>query len=394
MKKQILMFMFSTLDDIPPVINEGTSLTKSGYTFRFLGLRYHPHQPGFEEAVPGFYIHRMKLITRTILGENDLFQSFRYAEFALRSFLWGLFRRADLFIGYDLVTLPYVYPLALLKRKPVVYRAGELWGEQTPGIRWDNFWKRLDRFFCPRVDALVAPEVNRASIYFKEYGAVTFPTVVFNCPVFIPRPAGSHLRQILKEKGIRGNFIVYYQGGVGSARKIDKLIEAMSYMPDDVALVLVGRITTSFEQWMNDTIAQRNFSNRVLYMGFLTDGSQRFELCAGADVGVTFVREDCRNYQFHATASNKLFEYMMMGLPILATDLPSYRDIVESEKIGVCVDSSSPRAIADGILQLYNNPEKVKQMRMNGLRLTADRYNWDKEFPKLLQLYENLMRRK
>ena len=281
------MFMFSTLENIPPVINEGTSLAKCGYTFRFLGVRYHKTQPRFEEVAPGFYVHRMTLITRALLGEHDVFQMFRYAEFALRSFLWGLFRPAVLFIGYDLITLPFVYPLARLRRKPVVYRAGELWAEQTPGVRWDSFWRQLDKIFSPRVDALVAPEVNRAAVYFNEYGAVKFPTVVFNCPVLMPRSANSPLRGMLSEKGVKGNFIVYYQGGIGAARKTDKLIEAMKYLSEDVSLVLLGRITLSFERWLDDFIIQNNLKERVVYLGFVADGPRRFELCAGADVGIT-----------------------------------------------------------------------------------------------------------
>jgi glycosyltransferase involved in cell wall biosynthesis len=390
MKKQVLMFMYSTIDNIPPLLNEGRSLAKNEYVVRVLGLRYESTQPRVEEVVAGFTIHRMSLLTRLIFGDHDAFQAIRYAEVFLRSFLWGLFRSVDVYVGHDLVTLPYVYPLARLRRRPIIYRAHELWGEQSPGMRKDSFWKWLDRKFCPRVNALVTPESNRAAIYVDEYGATKPPTVVYNCPAFIPRPTGSTLKKVMEGKGIRGNFVVYYQGGLGTARRIDKLVEALKHTADDVSLVLVGRGSASFEGWFSRLVDQNKLSDRITYLGFVPDGPHRFELCAGANVGIMFVNDNCRNYRYHATASNKLFEYMMMGLPILATDLQSYREIVVKENVGLCVDSTDPHAIAEGIMQLYRHPELVGAMKENALRLASERFNWDVEAPKLIRLYDEL----
>ncbi len=392
MKKQILMFMFGTLTNVPYVINEGKGLARQGYTVRLLGLRYEYTQPKHEEIAPGFFIHRISLFSRWIFGENDRFQFVRYLEVALRSFLWGLFRPVSLFVGHDLVTLPYVYPLARIRGCRIVYRAHELWSEQSPDFPMANFWLKLDKFFSRRVDGIISPEMNRAKVYLNEYGARELPVVVFNCPQLIERPGQSSLRQLLSEKGVKNGFIVYYQGAIGRTRLVDKLLEAMRYTPNEISLVMVGWASDEFNNWLHAFIAENNLQNRVINLGFVKHGPYLFELCSGADVGIVFAKDDCRNHRFMGTAANKLFEYMMLGVPILASNTTGYYDIVEGEHVGKCVDSESPESIAKGIMELYQNVSLRREIQQQCLRLSKEQYNWDLVFPKLLKRYQELMR--
>jgi glycosyltransferase involved in cell wall biosynthesis len=333
----------------------------------------------------------MNLLTRLLFGEDDRFQLFRYIEVALRSFLWGLFRPASLFVGHDLVTLPYVYPLARIRRRRIVYRAHELWSEAAPNFPMAKFWLSLDKYFSARVDGIVSPEINRAKIYMDEYGAPKLPTVVFNCPRLIKRPRQSPLRRLLAERGVDKPFVVYYQGAIGSTRLVDKLVEAMQYTSNDISLAMVGWGNGDFIDWMNRFIEEHQLKNRIVNLGFVEHGPYLFELCSGADVGVVFAKDDCRNHRFMGTAANKLFEYMMLGVPILASSTPSYYTIVEGELVGKCVDSEDPQSIAAGIMELYQNELLRKELQQSCLRLSKEKYNWDLVFPKLLGLYQELM---
>ena len=385
------MFVFGSLENVPPIINEGRSLAEVGYIVHILALRYKSSQPKIEEVVEGFYIHRMTLLTRMVFGDNDIFQLLRYIEVAVRSFFAGIFQAADLFVAHDLITLPYVYPLARIRRRKVVYRAHELWSEQAPNYPKAYFWKKLDKFLSPRVDALVTAEENRAIVYSEEYHTPQFPTVVYNCPKFITRPHSSPLKEILVARNLKNGFIVYYQGGIASTRSIDKLVESMLYTSDDISLVLVGNTSESFIKWVSPFVKENKLEQRITLLGYIKYGDFLMQLCSGADIGVVFAKADCRNNIFSGTASNKLFEYMMLGLPILASDLKSYSEIVGNENIGICVISEDPKDIARGIMKLYDNKSKLKEMRENALRLSKEKYNWDVEFPKLHKLYEKLL---
>ena len=112
---------------------------------------------------------------------------------------------------------------------------------------------------------------------------------------------------------------------------------------------------------------------------------------ASADIGILLYRNDCRNNYY--CAPNKLFEYMMMGLPMIAANYPGLLPLVEGEGVGLCVDPESPQAIAAAVNRLAADPDRRERMRRNGLRLAEERYNWDIESVPLLQLYGSLASR-
>ena len=88
---------------------------------------------------------------------------------------------------------------------------------------------------------------------------------------------------------------------------------------------------------------------------------------------------------------NKLFEYMAAELPVIASNFPLWRKIIEEAACGVCVDPTNPSEIRQAIEQMINDPEGCRQMGKNGKKAVQDKYNWVSEEKKLFQLYSNLI---
>lgn len=86
----------------------------------------------------------------------------------------------------------------------------------------------------------------------------------------------------------------------------------------------------------------------------------------------------------------KMFEYMSAGIPVIASDFPLWREIVEGNQCGLCVDPLNPRAIAEAINRLVADPESAERMGRNGQKAVQERYNWGIEEKKLLAFYEKL----
>ena len=86
----------------------------------------------------------------------------------------------------------------------------------------------------------------------------------------------------------------------------------------------------------------------------------------------------------------KLFEYMAAGLPVIASDFPSWRLIVEDGGCGLCVDASSPEAIAEAMCEIASDPVRAAKMGERGRKLVAELYNWNLEEKSLLGLYSGL----
>jgi glycosyltransferase involved in cell wall biosynthesis len=108
-----------------------------------------------------------------------------------------------------------------------------------------------------------------------------------------------------------------------------------------------------------------------------------------SDIGISLVLP---LDQTHILAMpRKFFEYMAAGLPIVAADVPTLRNFVESTNCGILVDPSSPESIADGILRLVSCQSLRKELGENGRRSCETKYNWQNESKKLQVLLTSLV---
>ena len=82
---------------------------------------------------------------------------------------------------------------------------------------------------------------------------------------------------------------------------------------------------------------------------------------------------------------------MGAGIPVIASNFPLWKKIVEDNGCGICVDPMDPRQIADAISYVRDHPEKAKQMGLKGLKLVREKYHWDIEKKKLISIYSKLI---
>ena len=81
---------------------------------------------------------------------------------------------------------------------------------------------------------------------------------------------------------------------------------------------------------------------------------------------------------------------MATGLPVIASDFPLWKQIIEENKCGLCVDPLDPKAIAEAIDYLVMHPAEAARMGRNGQMAVKTQYNWAVEEQKLLDLYKSL----
>jgi glycosyltransferase involved in cell wall biosynthesis len=87
-----------------------------------------------------------------------------------------------------------------------------------------------------------------------------------------------------------------------------------------------------------------------------------------------------------------MFEYMSAGVPVIASNFPLWREIVEGNDCGLCVNPLQPKEIAEAVDFLVANPERAKAMGRNGQRAVREKYNWGNEEMKLLSLYKQIFK--
>ena len=94
--------------------------------------------------------------------------------------------------------------------------------------------------------------------------------------------------------------------------------------------------------------------------------------------------------QYVDVLPTKLFEYMSLGIPVVAADYPLCREVVEGSRCGLVVDPTDFRAIGKAISALAADPEQAKAMGERGKTQVAVRYSWAVEEKALLAVYSRL----
>ena len=377
---------------LPPLLHEGLSLASDGFQVDLLHSDASP--PSADQHAPGFRSHRFPLRIRGALRAllarepstrgTSVQNLLSYGEFILRATVAAYRMHADVYEAHDLPALLPTLLAARLRGKPLIYRANEIFSETHVKVRFAWFWRGLERLLVPRCDEVVTPEEHRSRIYQDEYGAKKEPLTVRNCPPYQSPVESTRLRDELRRRGIAFSTIVLYQGLVDSMRCIEEIAEATRSFDEGVVLVVLGR---GFGSWSDPQARLAGYDRLVVLPRVPYDELKWYT--ASADMGILLYRNDCRNNYY--CAPNKLFEYMMMGLPVIAPSFPGIVPIVEGGNTGLCVDPGQPMQIAAAVNELARSPERRQQMKENGLRLTRERYNWETEYAPLLARYRALL---
>jgi glycosyltransferase involved in cell wall biosynthesis len=173
-----------------------------------------------------------------------------------------------------------------------------------------------------------------------------------------------------------------YLGGIEAVRGIREMVEALEHLPDNLAvkLVLAGRFSPPE---LEAEIRQLPGWRRVEFIGWASR-EQIAKILASARLGLVTLHPVPNYVKAYPT---KLFEYMSAGIPVVASDFPLCREIVDGTGCGLLVNPLDPKAIAQAIRYLLENPTEARAMGQRGRQAVVEKYNWETESQRLLEFY-------
>ena len=176
---------------------------------------------------------------------------------------------------------------------------------------------------------------------------------------------------------------VCYVGGITRTRGIRELMAALALLPD-VRLILCGAMEdAALEAELRAHAAWR----QVDYLGQVGRAEVRDVLARSRAGMVTLLPMP----SYMDALPIKMFEYMSAGLPVIASDFPLWRGIVDDAGCGWCVDPADASAVSDAIRRLLSQPEEAERMGAAGRRAVEQKFNWPHEERKLLAFYARLL---
>lgn len=176
--------------------------------------------------------------------------------------------------------------------------------------------------------------------------------------------------------------VICFLGGISRVRGVREIIMALESQP--TRMVLAGPFDSDETRRELEQLA--GWSN-VDYKGNLKRKAAVETMMASMVGMICYLPEPNHVNAF----PNKLFEYMAAGLPVIASNFPLWRDIIESAQCGICVDPSNSADIREAIVQMIGDPEGSKRMGENGRKAVLEQYSWVSEEKKLLALYQDVL---
>lgn len=359
-----------TADDIRIFQKECRSLARNGYDVVLLA----PDPPA--GAVDGVTMVRLPE------WKNRLA---RMTAGGWRAFRAALALRAGLYHLHDPELLPWGQLLRLLGKR-VVFDMHE----NLPGAILDKGWlprvvRRPLSLAVVLIEGILLmgmPVVFAEDSYVKHYPRARRSAVVLNMPLL------DELRAVRPRP--RTAPAIGYFGAVSPLRGSLVLIEALRLLKEEglqVDLELIGPVGDEHRREIGDRVQTYGLEG-VNVRGYM-EPHHGWEIMAGCTLG-TALLAPVPNYM--RSYPTKIFEYMCMGIPVLASDFPLYRTIVEDLHCGFCLDPEDPRAVAAAVRRLIEDPALAATLGANGRAAVAKHFNWSNEFEKLEGLYGNILK--
>ncbi len=266
-----------------------------------------------------------------------------------------------------------------------------------------RLYARYERHACARLDGLLA-----ATPHIRERLAHCNPRTVdvanFPLPEEFPAPEsaspdvaspdvaspdvaspGCTPAEGAPDGGWHTRTEVCYVGSISAIRGIRELVHACALLRSPVQLALAGNFA---EPALAREVAQLPGWRRIRALGHL-DRAGVGRVMGQAFAGLVTLLPIA---SYRDALPVKMFEYMAAGIPVIASDFPRWRAIVEASGCGLCVDPRDPAAIAAAIDRLAQDPLLARRMGANGRRAIEQTYNWKNEAQKLLRFYADLTR--
>ena len=357
------------------VLKTNISLQNAGYCVEVIAL----WEEGVDEfeTIQNVPVHRVKLKSKN-WSKNKLVQLVKYFE--LMYIVVKKYKNSDVFHCNDLNALPIgvLVKLFFNQKMKIVYDAHEYETEINglDGVQ-KKATKLLEKLLIKYTSRVICVSDAIANEYVKLYN-IKKPDLVLNTPIYQEVEKKDIFREtfnIPKEKTI-----FLYQGGLSSGRGIEILLETLKTIGNkNVVIVFMGY--GPLESLVKD--AANEYDN--IYFHNAVSPEVLLNYTSSADFGILFYENNCLNHYY--CSPNKMFEYIMAGIPVIASNLYEMKRLVKNNKIGVV----APQNTVQGLRVAIEEAVKLnKQELQENLQRVKEIYNWKEQEKILLKLYRAL----
>jgi glycosyltransferase involved in cell wall biosynthesis len=372
---RILYVQYTNPGGYPPLQHSSRMLADAGWNVLFLGtgaagansLEFPPH--------PNVLVRRMAF------HEAGWRQKLHFLAFCL----WVLWTTLIWHPRWVYVSDPFSCPaaviLSFIPGLRLLYHEHDSPQPSPPGKSLSAPIARSRRLTAQRADICVLPNAIRLERFQAELGPLRNSTCVWNCPA-----SGEALKE--PRTAATSPLWVLYHGSIVPDRLPAAVIDALALLPDFVRLRVVGYETIGSNGYiaaLKRRAQSLGIDDRLAFLPAVPR-ADLLAIARTSHIGLALIPEQSSDGNFTAMtgASNKVFDYMACGQPVVVSDLPDWREMFVEPGYALECNPANPESIAAVIRRLIENPGLMRAMGESGrLKILAD-WNYEKVFGPVL----------
>jgi len=335
-------------------------------------------------------IKKNKLIIRRVVpyySDNRIILKFQnYILFPAISAIHGALTKADIYQANDADTLIQAYISAKLNRGKILYDSHEIFSElemNKNNIFLGSIFNLIESVIIPNTDARITTNEHRAKFLEEKFGKKFQIMENYSTQKYAPKDYDMIKKRIRKEYGVLSSDTLFIYCGRIHNRRIEETLRAFEKVKNKNIRFLIAGNTQKYKLRVSD--------DRVALLGRV-DAKKVTELEIASDVGFIFYEPTNLNNIY--ASSNKIFSYMTNGCAIITSnDILTNRETVENEKTGLCVNPANEKEIQKAIQWMIDNPKEVEIMKKRGMKAAKDKYNWEANESRFINIYLDLMKK-
>jgi len=336
-----------------------------------------------EEIIEGVKVKRFKYLNRKSITSKykklKIYLSWiREVSLYVKDF--------DILHCNDLNTMPIAFIVKRFYNKDVkvIYDAHE-YETETVGLNrvTKPIAKIAERILIKYANRVITVSNSIADEYKRLYPFIKRPALVLNAP--------KYRNSVKKENIFREKFnidrdktIFLYQGGLDSGRGVEILLKAfieLSTKNSSAVVVFMGYGE------LEESIKEASQKYKNIYFHKAVSPNILLDYTSSADFGISTIEDICLSYRY--SLPNKLFEYLMAEIPVIVSNLPEMKNLVEKYRVGVVIKDNSPKGLKEAIDKaLKLNRERLDE----NIKKVKSIYNWENQERVLLDVYRGVKR--
>ena len=365
------------------VMREAMTLRRAGLAVSIVDVERERGTPR-EENLGGIVVRHIVMPSWYIPTRFKPWFLSKAARILVRGTLALLSMRADIYHAHDFEALPACYIVATLLRKRLIYDAHELPLVDPNVTRWrllSAATRRVLGTMIPNCASVITVSPPIAYDIQRRYGG-SVPGVVRNIPPYQAPTPSDRLRESL---GLgHDTRIALYQGNLQADRGLDVLVRSARYLQPNIVIIIMGR--GLLRSQLEALISREQLRGRVI-LAPPVPYAELLTWTASADIGLV-VNPPWFSPNVRMCLPNKLFEYLMAGVPVLTSRLDAIEELVSTHDVGRIVDPLEPEVVGHAINAMCGDVHALAQMRCNALAVSQHQLRWEVEQQKFLEIYQ------